>query len=183
MREINKTFYEVLKLDEPEDGINVTQIITDDLVKKQEDGEAKAVRGATELLNRKADDLYKEKAKKPVKKVLKASGSKTKAAAPPEGLPGVPAEAPPTPKSAPVPKAAPKTTGVTPQKKAVKKVTKTSGATPKLKTTGTSPQKKVVKKTKVEAPKEKAKTSPVVLIAVVVLVLGIAGYVYMNLMS
>jgi hypothetical protein len=174
MREINKTFYEVLKLDEPEDGINVTQIITDDIVKKQEDGEVKAVRGATELLNRKADELYKEKTKKPVKKVLKASGNKTKVQSPPEDLPGIPS-VPPTPKPAT------KTTGTVPQKKVAKKVVKNnSDSTGQVKTSGTVPKKKVIKK--VEAQEEtKKKSNPLVFITLLIIILGVAGYIYMNL--
>ena len=170
MREINKTFYEVLKLDEPEDGINVTQIITDDIVKKQEDGEVKAVRGATELLNRKADELYKEKTKKPVKKVLKASGNKTKVQSPPEDLPGIPS-VPPTPKPTT------KTSGITPQKKTVKNDREPSA---QVKKSGTVPKKKVVKKVNPQLETKK-KSNPLVLVFLLILILGVAGYVYMNL--
>lgn len=149
MREINKTFYEVLKLEEPEDGINVTQIMTDDLINRQSEGEAKAVRGATELLNRKADELYKEKERKSAKKVLKATGNKTKSST-----------APPVP---PTSEASKKVT----KKKVVKKaVTK----------------KKVVKKAPTPSVPEKKKTSPVVLLLLILIIAGVGGYVYMELM-
>jgi hypothetical protein len=174
MREINKTFYEVLKLDEPEDGINVTQIITDDIVKKQEDGEVKAVRGATELLNRKADELYKEKNKKPVKKVLKASGNKTKMQSPPKDLPGIPSVPPNAEPST-------KTTAAVPQKKVAKKVVKTnSDSTVQIKTSGTVPKKKVAKQVKAQEEAKK-KSNPLLLITLLILILGVAGYVYMTL--
>ncbi|MDP7319324.1 MAG: hypothetical protein QF441_01890 [Bacteriovoracaceae bacterium] len=73
MREINKTIYEMLKMKEPEEGINVSQIITDDLIKKSETGEAKADGGASAVLNEKAQSLGNSNLTSTRKNILKAT--------------------------------------------------------------------------------------------------------------
>lgn len=76
MREINQTFYNLLKIDS-ESGMNVSQVLTDELVNKSKAGEAKASPGADTNLKRIAKK--QEEATKPIKTVpksLKASGAK-----------------------------------------------------------------------------------------------------------
>ena len=171
MREINKTLYEVLKLKEPEDGINVSQIITDDLVKKQQSGEATAKAGASKLLDRKADELYGEEKPSAVKKAIKAGasgGTRT----------GINVNQLKAAGGAPPPVGGIKAAG---GKKVTKKVVKKSGGTStnirvaQKKGTGT---KKVVKKAATKAPEKKSSSLPLL---IVLLLVG-AGAAYYFLM-
>ena len=82
MREINKTIYDILKMSDPTEDISVTQLITDEVVKKSESGEIKAgsAEEATGVLNLKALNLEKEKQSKKegtntgIRRQIKASG-------------------------------------------------------------------------------------------------------------
>lgn len=88
MREINKTIYQILKMDDPEDGVNVAQLLTDDLIKKQESGEAKAVSGASEVLDQKADAIHSQGTKSNISiNVSKATGNTPKVPSVPAGSP------------------------------------------------------------------------------------------------
>ncbi len=76
MRKINETIYEILKMESP-GGMNVSQIITDDLVEKQKAGEVEATDGASDILDQKASELYKETKETTKKREIKASGTRT----------------------------------------------------------------------------------------------------------
>lgn len=157
MREINKTIYQVLKMQEPEEGINVSQIITDDLMQKQAEGEVKALDGASQLLDKKADELVAKKRAKLSKKVLKATGSKTrtnlkvpKEISEDSDIPNVPSE----------------------------KVTIPSQNKKKEKTV-----KKIIKNTNIEENSQKVtKTNPLVISLLAIFIFGIAIYFYLELM-
>ena len=82
MREINNTIYEILKMSGPEDDVSVTQLITDEVIKKSVSGEVKPQKkeDATGILDRKALDLDTEKKESTntgVRRQIKASGKKT----------------------------------------------------------------------------------------------------------
>ena len=85
MREINKTIYDILKLEGPDDDISVTQLITDEVVKKSSEVEVqeKSVGEATGLLDIKAMNLQnaeeekKEGTNTGIRRQIKASGKKT----------------------------------------------------------------------------------------------------------
>lgn len=93
MREINKTIYNLVKQSDPDDGISVTQLITDEVVKQSESGEVIATNkdDATGLLDLKATQLAKEQSEREstntaIKRQIKASGKKVKTA-PPQASP------------------------------------------------------------------------------------------------
>ena len=67
MREINKTLYDLVNQPEPDSEINVSQIITDDLISKQKSGEVQAKAGASKILDKKADEIHGPKEKKILK--------------------------------------------------------------------------------------------------------------------
>lgn len=113
MREINKTLYEIVNQPEPNDEMNVSQIITDDLIAKQKSGEASAKAGASKLLDKKADAIHGPREKK----VLKATGTSQIKVAAGGGPPPVT-----------------KPTGTTTKKVVKKKVTTSKTATRKIQT-------------------------------------------------
>lgn len=155
MREINKTIYEVLKMDEPEEGVNVTQLLTDDLIKKQESGEAKAVRGASEVLDQKAEAIHSQGTKSNISiNVSKATGNTTK-----------------TPKTPEIPGAAKKAAPAS--KKVVKKATATK------KPAAAGAVKKKAKVAKKPTPKPEKSSSPMGLILLIILLGAGAAYYFL----
>ncbi|MBT4791280.1 MAG: hypothetical protein HON90_06895 [Halobacteriovoraceae bacterium] len=176
MREINNTIYEMLKMDEPDDGISINQIITDDLIQKSEDGEIKAEIGASKLLDKKADELYAEDKKSTLKSV-KASGTRTNLKTPAElnekpKAPRIPGA--PTVKK----KAVPATPG-TGKRKVVAKKPAAAGSSAKKKVVRKKVSKKVTKKV-VKKPAAKT-TNPMLYVLILVLV-GAGAYYYLNMM-
>ncbi len=166
MREINKTLYEVLKLEEPEDGINVSQIITDDLVKKQHSGEATAKAGASRVLDKKAHDLYNTgEQESAVKKAIKSGGTRT----------GVNISQLKASGGAPPPVGGIK---ASPGKKVSKK-TQGTNTNIQLNKKGTGTKKVVKKVAKKPAPQEKKSSS---LPLIILLLLAGAGAAYYFLM-
>ncbi len=163
MREINKTIYKILKMEEPDEGVNVSQLITDDLLHKSETGEAKAKAGASELLDKKADLIHGKSST--VKKQYKASGTRV-------GM-KIPKEISSNPNSS-----APKKV----VKKVVKKAGTSAGVTTKKKVVKKAVGKKVVKKKPVAKAAPEKKSSPVMLIVLAVVLIGAGAYAYLELM-
>lgn len=85
MREINKTIYDILKIVDPNEDISVTQLITDEVVKKSTSGEIKAGdrQEATGVLDLKAMQLEKKEGESTstnIKRQVKASGKTARVA-------------------------------------------------------------------------------------------------------
>lgn len=166
MREINKTIYEILKVSGPDEDVSVTQLITDEVVKQSESGEIQATRkeDATGLLDRKALELAqeaelaeqkKEGTNTGIRRQIKASGKKPRAA-------GTNPDATGTRKIQ-----TSKTGKVTGKKKVAKK------------TAGTK-TKKIAKASK-KAPEKKEGGTDLTKILLLIVLLGVAGYLYMEL--
>ena len=164
MREINKTIYKTLKMEEPTEGVNVSQLITDDLIQKSVSGEVKAKDGASDMLDKKSDIIHGKNTN--LKKNLKASGTRVSLKVPTE--------------------IADSTTQTS--KKVVKKVIKRSSGTGSIKIkkkivkkAATGANKKVLKK-KPTASNAKKETNPLMIIVILVVLAAAGGYAYIELM-
>ena len=84
MREINKTIYQLVKVKAAEEDVNVTQLITDEVVKQKMTGEVESYTNhdASGILDKKALELQALKQDSTgIKKQVKASGAKSRSSA------------------------------------------------------------------------------------------------------
>lgn len=158
MREINKTIYDILKIVDPNEDISVTQLITDEVVKKSTSGEIKANNReeATGVLDLKALELSRkddESTSTNIKRQIKASGKTARASTSTTGSRNIVANNP------------------------VGMNSKQTSSRVKVKSSGTTTRRVV----KVADKSKKNENNNMTKIILVVMLLSIAAYLYLQL--